>query len=385
LKFFLSLYGHKLPALAIDSSDDDTILASGGADKSIKIFGLDFGDTHKTLYGHSDSITDLRFVRKTHYFFTASKDLTVRYWDADRFEQILLLNGHFAEVNCLAVSRTGAFVLSGGMDRQIRVWERTKDMVFLDEEKERALEEMFDKADGARGDEQGTATIMRRRPTDDEDAQMDDMDQPQSAAAVKRSVLSISSGDRIMEAIELADQETKDLSSFNRIQSEKGMESRTRTSNPLLMGMTPPTYILWVLRSIDSAELEQSLMVLPLRYVERVLYYLIILLSNNQGVEICTRTAVFIIKVHQNQIISNRMLSAPLRELRRLLKIRLAESRDAIGFNIAGIRMISKVAMNKKSGFVIGNDEKKTDIWAGLGLGSDVAAALQSKKTIKNK
>ena len=92
LKFFLSLYGHTLPALALDSSDDDTILASGGADKSIKIWGLDFGDTHRTMYGHSDSITDLKFVKKTHNFFTSSKDGTVRYWDGDRFEQILLLN-----------------------------------------------------------------------------------------------------------------------------------------------------------------------------------------------------------------------------------------------------------------------------------------------------
>ena len=35
LKFFLSLYGHKLPALAVDAADDDTILASSGADKTM--------------------------------------------------------------------------------------------------------------------------------------------------------------------------------------------------------------------------------------------------------------------------------------------------------------------------------------------------------------
>ena len=98
LKFFLSLYGHKLPVLAVDASDDDSILATSGADKLVKIWGLDFGDTHKTLHGHADSVTDLRFVRRTHNFFTSSKDGTVRYWDGDRFEQILVLNGHFAEV-----------------------------------------------------------------------------------------------------------------------------------------------------------------------------------------------------------------------------------------------------------------------------------------------
>jgi len=79
------------------------------------------------------------------------------------------------------------------------------------------------------------------------------------------------------------------------------------------------------------------------------------------------------------------MLSVPLRELRRLLKMRLSESRDTIGFNIAAIRMISKVAMDRKNRVTIADDKKNADIWAGLGLGSDVAAALQSRKSSKKK
>lgn len=56
LKFFLSLYGHKLPVLSMDISSDSTLLISGSADKNIKIWGLDFGDCHKSLFAHSDSI-----------------------------------------------------------------------------------------------------------------------------------------------------------------------------------------------------------------------------------------------------------------------------------------------------------------------------------------
>ncbi len=307
LKFFLSLYGHKLPALALDAADDDTILATAGADKTIKIWGLDFGDTHRTLHGHTDSITDLRFVRKTHYFFTASKDGTVRYWDADRFEQILLLNGHAAEVSCLAVSRTGAYVLSGGMDRQIRVWERTKDMVFLEEERERELEDMFDEVDGSKGGDQGTAGILQRRRQGDDEDELDGDDdaagddQPQSEAAVRRSVLSVAAGDRIMEAIELADQETKDIATFNRAQKKAGRDEKRRP-NPMLLGMEPPLYILWVLRTIKSADLEQSLLGLPLNHMERLLHYLILLLRSSRGVELCSKIAIFLVKTHQSQV-----------------------------------------------------------------------------------
>jgi WD40 repeat protein len=36
-KFFLSLYGHKLPVLCMDISSDSTLLISGSADKNIKV------------------------------------------------------------------------------------------------------------------------------------------------------------------------------------------------------------------------------------------------------------------------------------------------------------------------------------------------------------
>lgn len=384
LKFFLSLYGHSLPALALDASDDDTILASGGADKTIKIWGLDFGDTHRTMYGHADSITDLRFVKKTHYFFTTSKDGTVRYWDGDRFEQISLLNGHIAEINCLCIASTGAFVLSAGMDRQIRVWERTKDMVFLEEEKERVLEDMFDKVENA--DERETERLLRRRRGEDAMEEDDDEiadNQPQSEAAVKRSVLSVAAGDRIMEAIERADQEIKDAAVFNNSQKGKGSDARKRMSNPLLMGMEPSDYMLWVMRTIKSAELEQSLLMLPLVYIERLIYYLIVNLRNCKGIEVCSRAAVFLVKTHQNQIIGHSKMSVPLRELQRLIKYRLSEARDTVGYNLAAMRMIAKVSAEHKSRYHIPSHENGQHVFGNLGLGSAEAEALQKKKPLK--
>ena len=387
LKFFLSLYGHKLPVLAMDASDDDMLLASSGADKTIKIWGLDFGDTHRTLHGHQDSVTDLRFVRRTHNFFTASKDGTIRYWDGDRFEQILLLPGHSAEVQCLTVSHTGAFVLTGGMDRQMRIWERTRDMVFLDEERERELEQRLD-AEGRAGDE-STGVILRRNQqqsqgdnddNDDDDDDDDDGDgygQPQSEAAVKRSILSVSAGDRIMEGLERADQELKD-----RAASKKADVGRTqqRMPNPLLLGLDPAPYVLWILKSIKNAELEQSLLVLPLSHVERLLYYLVVLLRAGRGVELCSRIGVFLVKTHNSQLVATRSLSTPLQELRRLVRTRLSDSRDRIGFNMAALRAIAKLAQeHKESYFVPDNEAGGDNVWAGLGLGSDVAAALESR------
>jgi hypothetical protein len=73
------------------------------------------------------------------------------------------------------------------------------------------------------------------------------------------------------------------------------------------------------------------------------------------------------------------MLSVPLLELRRLLNLRLLQYRDTVGFNIAAIRMLSKLVVERRSGVILDDSNKTKDIWNGLGLGSDVAATLTKK------
>lgn len=69
----------------MDFSTDGSLLVSGAADKTIKIWGMDFGDCHRSLHAHEDSVSGLRFQPKTHYFFSAGKDGLVKFWDADRW------------------------------------------------------------------------------------------------------------------------------------------------------------------------------------------------------------------------------------------------------------------------------------------------------------
>ncbi|KAI5439295.1 hypothetical protein KIW84_024899 [Lathyrus oleraceus] len=84
-KFFLSLYGHKLPVLCMDISLDGDLIVTGSADKNIKIWGLNFGDCHKSIFVHADSVKAVQFVPGTHYVFSVGKDRVVKYWHADEF------------------------------------------------------------------------------------------------------------------------------------------------------------------------------------------------------------------------------------------------------------------------------------------------------------
>jgi U3 small nucleolar RNA-associated protein 12 len=68
----------------MDISSDNTLLATCSADKNVKLWGLDFGDCHKSLFAHQESVMSVKFVWGTHYFFTVSKDKTIKYWDGDK-------------------------------------------------------------------------------------------------------------------------------------------------------------------------------------------------------------------------------------------------------------------------------------------------------------
>ncbi|KAH0638881.1 hypothetical protein KY290_036189 [Solanum tuberosum] len=110
LKFFLSLYGHKLPVFCMDIYSDGDLLVTSSVDKSVM---------------------GVKFVHNTHYFFTVGKDRLVKYWHPDKFELLLTLEGQHAEVWCLTNRNRGDFLVTGSHDRSIRRWDRTDDEAFF--------------------------------------------------------------------------------------------------------------------------------------------------------------------------------------------------------------------------------------------------------------
>ena len=175
----------------------------------MKIWGLDFGDCHKSIFAHSDAIMAVAFVPRTHYFFSGAKDGVVKMWDADHFEQVISMRGHHGEVWGLQVSNVGDFVVSCSNDRSIRLWDRTDEQVFLEEERERELEESFEsslntrKRDGdsheigslASASDKVTAGLRPGAPL---------ANAQESAPAGKRSVANVRAGELLIEALELA-------------------------------------------------------------------------------------------------------------------------------------------------------------------------------------
>ena len=42
--------------MSVFCTQDNTLLVTGSADKNIRIWGLDYGDCHRSIFAHDDSV-----------------------------------------------------------------------------------------------------------------------------------------------------------------------------------------------------------------------------------------------------------------------------------------------------------------------------------------
>jgi len=75
----------------MDISYDSKLIVTCSADKNVKIWGLDFGDCHRSIFAHDESIMQVAFEKESHHFWTVSKDKMVKYWDGDRVGDVSYL------------------------------------------------------------------------------------------------------------------------------------------------------------------------------------------------------------------------------------------------------------------------------------------------------
>ncbi|KAI9297414.1 WD40 repeat-like protein [Neoconidiobolus thromboides FSU 785] len=351
LKLFLSLYGHKLPVLSMDISTDNHLIVTSSADKNIKIWGLDFGDCHKSLFAHQEAITTVKFVKDTHYFFSCSKDKLIKYWDGDKFENIMKLEGHHNEIWCMALSQYGTFLVTGSADRSIRVWERTDEPLFLEEEKEKELEELFE------------ASILDNKKKNSKENEEDINELEESSKPTLQTMQSLKGGELIIEALEISDREISDWEEYNKM-LEKGQKSIAPPQHPILaaLKMDGSQYVLNVIRKIKSSDLEDALLVLPFDKVISLLKLVPNWVTKDWCISLISRMLNILLKVYHQQIVSNKVLKVLLEQIKEGLRLSLNRQKDAIGYNLAGLKFLQRnIQLNQTSNFFGEIENKKVD------------------------
>ena len=161
-----------------------------------------------------------------------------------QFELIQKLEGHHAEIWALAVSNRGEFVVTGSHDKSIRIWEKTEEPLFLEEEREREVEALYD------------ANIP------DSLNRLDGAVDGDEAEAVQKQTA----------ALELAD---ADRESMREWEADRTTPKPTRNPALLVHGdLSPDEHVLRTIQKIPAASMEDALLVLPFKQVVSLLGYL---------------------------------------------------------------------------------------------------------------
>lgn len=333
LKLFLNLYGHKLPVLSMDISYDSKLIVTCSADKNIRLWGLDFGDCHKAFFAHQDSIMQVAFVPHNqdgngHHFFSASKDRLIKYWDGDKFEQIQKLDGHHSEIWALAVSRTGEFLVSASHDKSIRVWNQTDEQIFLEEEREKELEELYE----------STLTTSLEQ----DEAQGDE--KSEAVAAGKQTVETLMAGEKIAEALDTGMVDLEIMKEYH--QAKAGQPNLAPPSrDPIYLAynnISAETHLLNVTQKIKAAALQDALLVLPFDKVTALFIFLRIWAERQWNMPLTCRILFFMLKTHHKQIVASKAMRTTLDEIRDRLRGSLQAQKDETGFNLAALRFVGR-------------------------------------------
>jgi U3 small nucleolar RNA-associated protein 12 len=339
LKLFLTLYGHKLPVLSMDISYDSKLIATSSADKNVRVWGLDFGDCHKAFFAHNDSILGVKFIPNNndgngHHFFSVSKDRVIKYYDADKFEQIQKLEGHKGEIWAMAVAHSGEFLVTASHDKSIRVWDQTDEQIFLEEEREKELEDLYDN------------TLLTSLENDTNEFEGETSNDAEAGPASKQTTQTLMAGEKIAEALEVG---LEDLKTMQEYEATKRANPAAKVAlpqrNPIFLAnnnISASTYVLQTFQKIPAASLQDALLVLSFSQIPALFTFLGLWAHEERAIPLTCRILLFMLKTHQKQIVSSRQLKLTLEDVREKLRRTLTRQRAEMGFNLAGLRVLGR-------------------------------------------
>ena len=118
-----SLGGHSAPIAALAVSDDGSMLATAGEDRTARLWDLRSGRELQVLRGHDDILEDVAFRQDGRYVATASRDGSVRVWETATGNPVAEMRGHRGAVLGVEWQRGGRRLLSWATEGTARIWD----------------------------------------------------------------------------------------------------------------------------------------------------------------------------------------------------------------------------------------------------------------------
>lgn len=130
LREIYALQGHDNWITKIAISDDERIIVSASADKTIKVWKFQPPRNNSyipykewlTLRGHNKDVTDVALSADGRIAISASMDHTLKVWDVIKGNELLTLHG-LSELRAVEISANGQIAISIAVrDNRIRLW-----------------------------------------------------------------------------------------------------------------------------------------------------------------------------------------------------------------------------------------------------------------------
>jgi WD40 repeat protein len=118
-----------LPVRCVAFDTKGALLAAGGEDGLVHLWGVETGRELRSLHGHTGWIMGVAFQPNGNLLASASEDGTIRLWDLTANEpsegqgSVRRLEGHKGTVHGVCFSPDGKRLASAGQDGTVRVWD----------------------------------------------------------------------------------------------------------------------------------------------------------------------------------------------------------------------------------------------------------------------